>query len=77
MCVKLCVFPDRSLRGRGSGPTEAGSALGPDWHEGIILQGAEEVRLCVLMNACVLISTGLVSLFMWESTTANKPVSLS
>ncbi|XP_044199892.1 pyridine nucleotide-disulfide oxidoreductase domain-containing protein 1 isoform X1 [Thunnus albacares] len=34
---------DRNLRGRGSGPTEPGSALGPDWHEGIVLQGAEQV----------------------------------
>ncbi|CAK6949771.1 pyridine nucleotide-disulfide oxidoreductase domain-containing protein 1 isoform X1 [Scomber scombrus] len=34
---------DRNLRGCGSGPTESGSALGPDWHEGIVLQGAEQV----------------------------------
>lgn len=34
---------DRTSRGRGSGPTEAGSALGPDWHEGIVLRGAEQV----------------------------------
>ncbi|KAM7378043.1 hypothetical protein PAMA_013103 [Pampus argenteus] len=34
---------DRNLRGRGSCPTEPGSALGPDWHEGIVLQGAEQV----------------------------------
>lgn len=26
-----------------STPTEPGSALGPDWHEGIVLQGAEQV----------------------------------
>ncbi|XP_029351097.1 pyridine nucleotide-disulfide oxidoreductase domain-containing protein 1 isoform X2 [Echeneis naucrates] len=29
--------------GHGCGPTEPGSALGPDWHEGIDLQGAEQV----------------------------------
>lgn len=34
---------DRNARRRGSGPTEAGSALGPDWHEGIVLRGAEQV----------------------------------
>lgn len=34
---------DRNARRRGSGPTEAGSALGPDWHEGLVLRGAEKV----------------------------------
>ncbi|XP_068442806.1 pyridine nucleotide-disulfide oxidoreductase domain-containing protein 1 isoform X1 [Clinocottus analis] len=34
---------DKNARRRGSGPTEAGSALGPDWHEGIVLRGAEQV----------------------------------
>ncbi|XP_022073654.1 pyridine nucleotide-disulfide oxidoreductase domain-containing protein 1 isoform X1 [Acanthochromis polyacanthus] len=34
---------DRSSRGHGSGPTEPGSALGPDWHEGIALRGAQQV----------------------------------
>lgn len=34
---------DRSSRGHGSGPTEAGSALGPDWHEGIALRGAQQL----------------------------------
>ncbi|XP_078098619.1 pyridine nucleotide-disulfide oxidoreductase domain-containing protein 1 isoform X1 [Sander vitreus] len=34
---------DRNSRRRGSGPTEAGSALGPDWHEGIVLRGTEQV----------------------------------
>ncbi|XP_026182603.1 pyridine nucleotide-disulfide oxidoreductase domain-containing protein 1 isoform X2 [Mastacembelus armatus] len=33
----------RILRGHGSGPTKPGSALGPDWHEGIVLRGAEQV----------------------------------
>uniref|UniRef100_A0A8C5FCQ8 Pyridine nucleotide-disulfide oxidoreductase domain-containing protein 1 n=1 Tax=Gadus morhua TaxID=8049 RepID=A0A8C5FCQ8_GADMO len=28
----------------GSGSTGAGSALGPDWHEGFLLRGAEQVR---------------------------------
>ncbi|XP_019751957.1 pyridine nucleotide-disulfide oxidoreductase domain-containing protein 1 [Hippocampus comes] len=32
---------DRHMRGRGSGPTEPGSALGPDWHRGLVLKGAE------------------------------------
>ncbi|XP_070785159.1 pyridine nucleotide-disulfide oxidoreductase domain-containing protein 1 isoform X1 [Enoplosus armatus] len=34
---------DRTARGHGSTPTESGSALGPDWHEGIVLRGAEQV----------------------------------
>ncbi|TKS90994.1 Pyridine nucleotide-disulfide oxidoreductase domain-containing protein 1 [Collichthys lucidus] len=34
---------DRNARGDGSGPTGVGSALGPDWHEGIVLRGAEQV----------------------------------
>ncbi|XP_018556010.1 pyridine nucleotide-disulfide oxidoreductase domain-containing protein 1 isoform X1 [Lates calcarifer] len=34
---------DRNMQGRSSGPTEPGSALGPDWHEGIALHGAEQV----------------------------------
>ncbi|XP_062239208.1 pyridine nucleotide-disulfide oxidoreductase domain-containing protein 1 [Platichthys flesus] len=33
---------DRNPRGLGVGPTESGSALGPDWHEGIALRGAEQ-----------------------------------
>ncbi|XP_029902174.1 pyridine nucleotide-disulfide oxidoreductase domain-containing protein 1 isoform X2 [Myripristis murdjan] len=37
------TFTDEDRRGRGVGPTEPGSALGPDWHEGIVLRGAEEV----------------------------------
>lgn len=31
-------------------PTEHGSALGPDWHEGIILQGAEQGRQRVMVE---------------------------
>lgn len=38
---------DRNPRGHGSAPTEPGSALGPDWHEGIVLRGAQQVRPCV------------------------------
>ncbi|XP_029018872.1 pyridine nucleotide-disulfide oxidoreductase domain-containing protein 1 isoform X2 [Betta splendens] len=34
---------DRHLQRQGSGVTEPGSALGPDWHEGIVLRGAEQV----------------------------------
>ncbi|XP_072233755.1 pyridine nucleotide-disulfide oxidoreductase domain-containing protein 1 [Leuresthes tenuis] len=30
-------------RGRSSGATEPGSALGPDWHQGIVLRGTEQV----------------------------------
>ncbi|KAM4569448.1 pyridine nucleotide-disulfide oxidoreductase domain-containing protein 1 [Odontesthes bonariensis] len=31
-----------NLRGRSSAPTEAGSALGPDWHRGMVLRGTEQ-----------------------------------
>ncbi|XP_049616202.1 pyridine nucleotide-disulfide oxidoreductase domain-containing protein 1 [Syngnathus scovelli] len=31
---------DRHSR-RGAGPTESGSALGPDWHQGLVLKGTE------------------------------------
>ncbi|KAG7495904.1 pyridine nucleotide-disulfide oxidoreductase domain-containing protein 1 isoform X1 [Solea senegalensis] len=34
---------DGHLRGKSTGPPEPGSALGPDWHEGIALRGAEQV----------------------------------
>lgn len=37
------TFTDGDRRGRGAGPTEPGSALGPDWHEGLVMRGAEEV----------------------------------
>ncbi|XP_077450345.1 pyridine nucleotide-disulfide oxidoreductase domain-containing protein 1 isoform X1 [Stigmatopora argus] len=33
---------DRHRQGRGSGHTEPGSALGPDWHRELVLKGAEE-----------------------------------
>lgn len=39
----MCKSPDRKAQGHNSGPTEAGSALGPDWHEGLVLRGAEQV----------------------------------
>uniref|UniRef100_A0A3P9CQG3 Pyridine nucleotide-disulfide oxidoreductase domain-containing protein 1 n=1 Tax=Maylandia zebra TaxID=106582 RepID=A0A3P9CQG3_9CICH len=32
---------DRSSQAYGHGPTDSGSALGPDWHEGIALRGAD------------------------------------
>ena len=35
------------MRGHSCGPTEPGSALGPDWNEGIALRGAEQVKYCV------------------------------
>lgn len=41
---------DRNARGHGSSSTEAGSALGPDWHEGITLRGAEQVSRSVLLE---------------------------
>lgn len=45
------LFQDKNAQRHGSGPIEAGSALGPDWHDGIVLRGAEQViccaRLCV------------------------------
>lgn len=34
---------DKNARRQGSCSTEAGSALGPDWHEGLALRGAEQV----------------------------------
>uniref|UniRef100_G3Q5R1 Pyridine nucleotide-disulfide oxidoreductase domain-containing protein 1 n=1 Tax=Gasterosteus aculeatus aculeatus TaxID=481459 RepID=G3Q5R1_GASAC len=34
---------DKNAQRHGSGPIEAGSALGPDWHDGIVLRGAEQV----------------------------------
>lgn len=41
--VNMCKYPD--VKGPNSGPTEAGSALGPDWHEGLVLRGAEQVTV--------------------------------
>lgn len=49
LVVCSCKCPDRTARGDASGSTEAGSALGPDWHEGIVLRGAEQVRLSVVI----------------------------
>lgn len=43
--VNMCKCPDRKAQGHNSGPTEAGSALGPDWHEGLVLRGAEQVTV--------------------------------
>uniref|UniRef100_A0A1A7WJK5 Pyridine nucleotide-disulfide oxidoreductase domain-containing protein 1 n=1 Tax=Iconisemion striatum TaxID=60296 RepID=A0A1A7WJK5_9TELE len=34
---------DASSRGQSSGTVGPGSALGPDWHQGVVLQGAEQV----------------------------------
>ncbi|XP_043964794.1 pyridine nucleotide-disulfide oxidoreductase domain-containing protein 1 isoform X1 [Gambusia affinis] len=34
---------DEYSRGQNPGPVESGSALGPDWHRGIELRGAEQV----------------------------------
>lgn len=45
----VCKFLDRNARGHSSSSTEAGSALGPDWHEGLSLWGAEQVRLFTLL----------------------------
>nr|XP_020456883.1 pyridine nucleotide-disulfide oxidoreductase domain-containing protein 1 [Monopterus albus] len=41
---------DKNLQGHDSGPTEFGSALGPDWHEGIVFRGAEQVSRRVTME---------------------------
>ncbi|KAG7259198.1 hypothetical protein CRUP_018985 [Coryphaenoides rupestris] len=38
-------------RRAGAGPTDAGSALGPDWHEGFLLRGAEQVGNCEVVWA--------------------------
>lgn len=54
--MEICVFtvyPDRKAQGHSLGLPEAGSALGPDWHEGLVLRGAEQVTVlfglvCVL-----------------------------
>lgn len=54
------------MQGRSSGPTEPGSALGPDWHEGIALHGAEQVRECV--HICYIKHGGL---FAWEIPPVN------
>lgn len=43
--VNMCKSPDRKAQGHNSDPTEAGSALGPDWHEGLVLRGAEQVTV--------------------------------
>lgn len=42
---------DRKARGHNSGSTEAGSALGPDWHEGLVLRGADQVPRRVLLES--------------------------
>lgn len=47
----MCTFVDRNARGHSSSSTEAGSALGPDWHVGLSLQGADQVRWCVCVNS--------------------------
>ncbi|XP_077957711.1 pyridine nucleotide-disulfide oxidoreductase domain-containing protein 1 isoform X4 [Gasterosteus aculeatus] len=41
---------DKNARRHGSGPIEAGSALGPDWHDGIVLRGAEQVSRIVSLE---------------------------
>lgn len=45
----LAVGGGGDRQGQRRGLEEPGSALGPDWHEGISLRGAEEVSvlLCV------------------------------
>lgn len=45
-------FPDEYSRGQNPGPVESGSALGPDWHRGIELRGAEQVGHCVCVCVC-------------------------
>uniref|UniRef100_A0A3Q3W4V7 Pyridine nucleotide-disulfide oxidoreductase domain-containing protein 1 n=1 Tax=Mola mola TaxID=94237 RepID=A0A3Q3W4V7_MOLML len=49
-CKRPRYTTEESAPSCGSGPTEAGSALGPDWHEGIVLRGAEQVSHRVLLQ---------------------------
>lgn len=54
LLVFMCKFPDGKAQRHSSGPTEAGSALGPDWHEGLVLQGAEQVTIVTgLLSVCL------------------------
>uniref|UniRef100_A0A8C5G149 Pyridine nucleotide-disulfide oxidoreductase domain-containing protein 1 n=1 Tax=Gouania willdenowi TaxID=441366 RepID=A0A8C5G149_GOUWI len=42
-CKRLRYTTEEHSRGGSSASTESGSALGPDWHQGIILKGSEQV----------------------------------
>uniref|UniRef100_A0A1A7ZS70 Pyridine nucleotide-disulfide oxidoreductase domain-containing protein 1 n=2 Tax=Nothobranchius furzeri TaxID=105023 RepID=A0A1A7ZS70_NOTFU len=41
---------DATPRGQSSGTVGPGSALGPDWHQGIVLHGAEQPEKCVTVG---------------------------
>lgn len=54
LLVFMCKCPDGKAQRHSSAPTEAGSALGPDWHEGLVLQGAEQVTFVTgLLSVCL------------------------
>lgn len=54
LLVFMCKCPDGKAQRLSCGPTEAGSALGPDWHEGLVLQGAEQVTIVTgLLSVCL------------------------
>lgn len=73
MNKKCTVFTDRSRRGRGSAATEPGSALGPDWHEGLVLHGAEQVRLCTCSFVLIRSVEGKRLLYLSPSTWLRCP----
>lgn len=52
------IFPDGKSGRQSSGSVGPGSALGPDWHQGVELRGAAQVRWCVLISSCGDVSEG-------------------
>ncbi|XP_061817447.1 pyridine nucleotide-disulfide oxidoreductase domain-containing protein 1 isoform X1 [Nerophis lumbriciformis] len=63
---------DGNRRGRGSGPTEAGSALGPDWHEGMVLKGAEQASHTLSVEYQCEVDKIFTSQEMLNSTAARQ-----
>lgn len=47
----MCLIIDRNSH-KHAGWTNPGSALGPDWHQGIVLRGAEQVRQSDTSGEC-------------------------
>lgn len=41
----MCEGADGKAQGQNWSSTEGGSALGPDWHEGLVLRGSEQVMV--------------------------------